>query len=100
MDSDPLNRFRSRHDRCVMQTFQPYPFHWVPAAGLRHASTDARPEGSLAYVTGTSVSTLCRQELSADNSEIAWLWPTCGGCDTEAHRIARKLAASATEGIF
>ncbi|WP_237710849.1 zinc finger protein [Saccharopolyspora spinosa] len=74
-----------------------YPFHWVPAAGRRHASTDRRPEGALAYPTGTSVSTLCRQELSADNWELAWLWSACGDCDSEAHRIARDLLATATE---
>ncbi|MEV5539447.1 zinc finger protein [Saccharopolyspora shandongensis] len=80
-----------------MRLFQPYPFHWVPAAGLRHASTDRRPDGALAYPTGTFVSTLCRQELPADNSEIAWLWSTCGDCDAEAHRIVRQLPDPAME---
>ncbi|MGW1679832.1 zinc finger protein [Saccharopolyspora sp. NPDC002376] len=74
-----------------------YPFHWVPAAGWRHASTDRRPEGALAYPTGTSVRTLCREQLSADNSEIGWLWPTCDSCNSEAHRIARELTASSIE---
>nr|WP_093274582.1 zinc finger protein [Saccharopolyspora shandongensis] len=68
-----------------------YPFHWVPAVGLRHASTDRRPDGALAYSAGTLVSTLCRQALFADNSEIAWLWSTCGVCDAEARRIVRQL---------
>lgn len=74
-----------------------YPFHWVPAAGRRHASTDRRPEGALAYPSGTSVTTLCRERLTADNSEIGWLWPTCAECNGEAHRIVRDLPASSTE---
>ncbi|KAA5829161.1 zinc finger protein [Saccharopolyspora hirsuta] len=77
--------------------YQPYPFHWVPAAGQRHASTDRRPEGALAYPTGTSVATLCREQVVADNSEIGWLWPTCDGCNTEAHRIAREHRTTSTE---
>ncbi|MDA3644948.1 hypothetical protein LZ318_03800 [Saccharopolyspora indica] len=76
--------------------YQPYPFHWVPAAGQRHASTDRRPEGALAYPTGTSVATLCREQVVADNTEIGWLWPTCDGCNTEAHRIVRELSATST----
>ncbi|MEV0055987.1 zinc finger protein [Saccharopolyspora shandongensis] len=55
--------------------FQPYPFHWVPAAGQRHASTDARPSGG--YPTGMEVATLCGCRLDADNSELAWFWNTC-----------------------
>ncbi|WP_328592562.1 zinc finger protein [Saccharopolyspora elongata] len=77
--------------------YRAHPFHWVPAAGLRHASTDRRPDAALAYPTGTSVSPLCRQRLSADNSELAWLWSTCRDCDAEAHRIARTLHTPATE---
>jgi hypothetical protein len=73
-----------------------YPFHWVPAAGQRHASTDARPDGVLVYETGTSVSTLCQRKLSADNSELAWLWSTCRDCNSEAHRIAQGLASMAS----
>ncbi|RKT83771.1 zinc-finger [Saccharopolyspora antimicrobica] len=73
-----------------------YPFHWVPAAGQRHASTDRRPEGALAYPSGTSVTTLCREQVIADNSEIGWLWPTCDSCNTEAHRIARELPTTST----
>ncbi|MCI2422028.1 hypothetical protein MOQ72_31810 [Saccharopolyspora sp. K220] len=65
-----------------------HPFHWVPAEGQRHASLDSRPGGG--YPTGMAVSTLCEQRLSADNSELGWLWSTCGDCNTEAHRIARR----------
>lgn len=65
-----------------------HPFHWVPAAGARHASLDVRPDGALAYPSGTGVQTLCGQRLTADNSELAWLWETCRGCDAEARRIS------------
>ncbi|GAA2817592.1 zinc finger protein [Saccharopolyspora taberi] len=63
-----------------------YPFHWVPCEGSRHASLDARPAGG--YPTGTEVTTLCGKRLPADNSELAWLWPTCPPCNREAHRLA------------
>lgn len=76
-----------------------YPFHWVPAAGERHASADRRPEGALAYPTGTSVGTLCRERLSADNSEIGWLWPTCDGCNAEVHRLAREVSTGSIERV-
>ncbi|MGW5644489.1 zinc finger protein [Saccharopolyspora sp. NPDC003752] len=66
--------------------FQPYPFHWVPAAGQRHASTDARPPGG--YPTGMEVATLCGCRLDADNSELAWFWNTCPGCNRSAHALA------------
>lgn len=65
-----------------------YPFHWVPAGGARHASTDARPDGALAYPSGTGVRTLCGADLVADNSEVAWLWSTCADCNAAARRIA------------
>lgn len=64
-----------------------YPFHWVPAAGQRHASLDEKPCGS-AYQSGTQVRNLCRQDLPADNSDVAWLWQTCGDCNTEARLLA------------
>ncbi|KAA5830206.1 zinc finger protein [Saccharopolyspora hirsuta] len=64
-----------------------YPFHWVPAAGQRHASLAEKPVGC-AYPTGTQVETLCQQEVSADNSEVAWLWGTCAECNREARRLA------------
>ncbi|MFI0468513.1 zinc finger protein [Saccharopolyspora sp. 5N102] len=67
-----------------------YPFHWVPADGQRHASLDSRPGGG--YPTGMSVSTLCERELPADNSDLGWLWSTCGDCNAEAHRIAGTRA--------
>ncbi|MDA3624906.1 hypothetical protein OU415_05625 [Saccharopolyspora sp. WRP15-2] len=63
-----------------------YPFHWVPAEGERHASLDSRPGGG--YPTGMEVSTLCRKQLSADNSEVGWLWSTCRDCNLTAHRMA------------
>ncbi|MEV6234802.1 zinc finger protein [Saccharopolyspora shandongensis] len=64
-----------------------YPFHWVPAAGQRHASLDERPCGC-SYPTGTQVLTLCLQQLSADDSELAWFWDTCSECNREARRLA------------
>ncbi|MDI2030371.1 zinc finger protein [Saccharopolyspora sp. TS4A08] len=69
-----------------------YPFHWVPSALARHASEDPRPEGTFVYPTGTSVSTLCGlTEQSADNSELAWFWPTCEDCYEKARKIADSL---------
>ncbi|MCI2418758.1 hypothetical protein MOQ72_15055 [Saccharopolyspora sp. K220] len=64
-----------------------YAFHWVPADGQRHASTDERPCGC-SYPTGTQVMTLCWREVVADNSELAWLWATCPDCDIEVRRLA------------
>jgi zinc finger protein len=69
-----------------------YPFHWVPADGLRHASLDERPCGCR-YPTGTEVSTLCRREVVADDGELAWLWETCADCNAEAHRLADRATA-------
>ena len=51
-------------------------FHWVPANLQRHASTDTKPAHGN-YPTGISVGTLCNRELNADNTELAWFWPTC-----------------------
>ncbi|GAA0509907.1 hypothetical protein GCM10011581_42840 [Saccharopolyspora subtropica] len=73
-----------------------HPFHWVPAEGQRHASLDFRPGGG--YPTGMTVSTLCKQQLSADNSQLAWLWETCRDCNKEAHRIARSSAQHHAQG--
>lgn len=73
-----------------------YPFHWVPAGGVRHASTDARSAGLLVYPTGTPVSTLCGLDAVADNSELAWLWATCAECNSQAHRIAQSFTGSIT----
>ncbi|MGP4019693.1 zinc finger protein [Saccharopolyspora sp. 5N708] len=69
-----------------------YPFHWVPAGGARHASLDAHPGGAFCYPSGTSVRTLCEQQLTADNSVLAWLWDTCGTCNDEARRLACTVA--------
>lgn len=64
-----------------------HPFHWVPAAGQRHASCTEKPVGC-AYPTGTQVTTLCQRDVRADNSEVAWLWATCAECNREARRLA------------
>lgn len=64
----------------------PHPFHWVPAEEQRHASLDARPGGG--YPTGYRVTTLCGHDLVADDSALAWFWPTCAECNTRAHRLA------------
>ncbi|WP_190819464.1 zinc finger protein [Saccharopolyspora pogona] len=68
-----------------------HPFDWVPAEGERHASLDSRPGGG--YPTGMAVLTLCRKQLSADNSQLGWLWSTCRDCSAEAHRIAASQAS-------
>ncbi|WP_407074752.1 zinc finger protein [Saccharopolyspora sp. SCSIO 74807] len=70
----------------------PYPFHWVPAAGQRHATLDARPGGG--YPTGISVETLCGVQICADNSEFGWLWPTYPECAPETRRLAEEYAAA------
>jgi hypothetical protein len=64
-----------------------YPFHWVPCEGRRHASLDEHPPGR-SYLTGTEVTTLCGQELVAENSEFGWFWDTCPTCYQEALRLA------------
>ncbi|QIZ35436.1 zinc finger protein [Saccharopolyspora sp. ASAGF58] len=69
-----------------MTTYRPRPYSWVPADGLRHASTDARPLGG--YATGVVVETLCGHQLRADNTDIGWLWETCAGCNAKAHELA------------
>jgi hypothetical protein len=82
------------HKMKIVEVTSMYPFHWVPAEGQRHASLDLRPGGG--YPTGMTVSTLCQRELSADNSELAWLWSTCRACNSEAHRIAQGVASMAS----
>lgn len=64
----------------------PHPFHWVPAEGERHASTDVRPPGG--YPTGTNVTTLCGQCLTAEDGVLPWLWTTCSSCNATARRMA------------
>ncbi|WP_010313341.1 hypothetical protein [Saccharopolyspora spinosa] len=39
-----------------------YPFHWLPAAGQRHASLDERPLGASIYPAETEVETLLPPE--------------------------------------
>lgn len=65
--------------------FRPHPFSWVPADGRRHATTDAKPRGGY---HGNRVQTLCDRRVCVDNSDIAWLWPTCPECNTSAHELA------------
>lgn len=64
-----------------------YPFHWVPCEGRRHASLDEHPHGR-SYPTDTEDTTLCGQELVAENSEFGWFWDTCPTCYREALRLA------------
>ncbi|MCI2421603.1 hypothetical protein MOQ72_29635 [Saccharopolyspora sp. K220] len=65
-----------------------YPFHWVPAGGARHASLDPHPDSAFCYPSGIGVRTLCGQQVTADNSVLAWLWSTCPDCNDEARRLA------------
>ncbi|MBB5159985.1 zinc finger protein [Saccharopolyspora phatthalungensis] len=67
--------------------FRPHPFHWVPAEGKRHASTDPKPFKG--YPTGFVVATLCGHQLAADNSEPAWFWEMCAACDVKARDLAK-----------
>ena len=64
-------------------------FHWVPSADQRHASLDTKPANGN-YPTGTCVKTLCGRHLVADNTDIAWLWPTCSECNSDAHKLAQR----------
>lgn len=66
----------------------PHPFTWTPtpADRRRHASLDATPGPG--FPTGTTVRTLCGHRLVAENTDMAWLWPTCDGCDKRTREIA------------
>lgn len=66
--------------------YRPHPFSWIPACGKRHASADTKPLGG--YPNGFVVATLCRHQLPADNSDVAWLWETCPECNVKAHELA------------
>ncbi|MGI8309504.1 hypothetical protein [Saccharopolyspora hattusasensis] len=47
------------------------------------------------------VLTLCRKQLSADNSQLGWLWSTCRDCNAEAHRIAAsQVSVVPGDGTF
>ncbi|WP_093148377.1 zinc finger protein [Saccharopolyspora antimicrobica] len=71
-----------------MPTYQPHPFHWVPADGQRHASADPHPLGASVYSSGADVTTLCERTVEADVSELAWLWATCADCNAAARVLA------------
>ncbi|MBB5156776.1 zinc finger protein [Saccharopolyspora phatthalungensis] len=64
-------------------SYQPHPFSWAPAGGLRHASTDTRPRKG--YPTGFVVATLCGYQLAAENTTLAWLWDKCPACNDKVH---------------
>ena len=68
--------------------YQPHPFHWIPAQGKRHASSESYAAGVQGYPDGSEVSMLCEQKLAADNSPLAWLWDTCESCNVAAHLLA------------
>ncbi|GAA0516326.1 hypothetical protein GCM10011581_46210 [Saccharopolyspora subtropica] len=70
-----------------MATYRPHPFHWVPAAGQRHASTDPHSAGNV-YATGADVTTLCERRVKAETDELAWLWETCPDCNAAARVLA------------
>ena len=64
-----------------MATYQPHPFHWVPAGGQRHAS-HAR------VAAGDAAAMLCGERVVATYSATAWLWHTCENCNQSAHELA------------
>ncbi|SFS71177.1 zinc finger protein [Saccharopolyspora flava] len=70
-----------------------HPFHWVPALGERHASTDPRPSGG--YPAGSTITTLCDRQMNAEVGEMAWLWTTCPACNAEAHRMVGGVRQTA-----
>lgn len=62
-----------------------YPFRWRPAQGKRHATTAKRLEPQ------SQVEALCGELVElAEPTDVAWLWPTCVGCDKQAHVIAER----------
>lgn len=62
-----------------------YPFRWRPAEGERHATTAPKLE------PGTQVEALYGDVVElAVPDDLAWLWPTCVGCDKQAHVIAEQ----------
>lgn len=68
-----------------------HPFRWVPADGGRHATADVRLAG--AYATGETIVALCARKVTvARSTEVAWLWPTCSECNSEAHALAESGA--------
>lgn len=77
-----------RTEVTTMPGYRPHPFHWVPADGRRHASTDEHPPGASIYPDGTETSTLCQRTVKADTSDTAWLWETCLDCNSAAHELA------------
>jgi hypothetical protein len=64
-----------------MATYQPHPFHWVPAGGQRHAARTR-------VDAGLEARTLCGERVRATYSDTAWLWETCADCDVAAHKLA------------
>lgn len=64
-----------------MATYQPHPFHWVPAGGRRHASQGRVDEGEAAQM-------LCGEHVVASYADTAWLWETCSPCNIAAHELA------------
>lgn len=68
--------------------WSPHPFHWVPAGGLRHASTDPHPNGGVAYPDNTEVGVLCGGAHRAHGSDESWLWPECETCRARACELA------------
>ncbi|QIZ39278.1 hypothetical protein FDZ84_05175 [Saccharopolyspora sp. ASAGF58] len=64
----------------------PHPFHWVPADGKRHASTDPKPHKG--YPAGFVVATLCGYQLAAESTTLSWFWETCPTCNDKAHALA------------
>lgn len=63
-----------------------HPFRWVPADGARHATADVRLAG--AYTPGDEIDSLCGNRVTvAEPTDIAWLWPTCTDCYSEARAL-------------
>ncbi|TDD06176.1 hypothetical protein E1181_13005 [Saccharopolyspora terrae] len=84
----------TRRDTAEKESVRMHPFHWVPALGERHASTDHRPSGG--YPAGSTITTLCDREMRAEVGEMAWLWNTCPACNAEAHRMVGAVRQTAT----
>ncbi|GAA4862819.1 zinc finger protein [Saccharopolyspora cebuensis] len=62
--------------------YRPHPFSWCPAHEHRHATKAAK------WHDGEQVTTLCGASVTAADTVLAWLWPTCERCDVHAHELA------------
>ncbi|MEV5538637.1 zinc finger protein [Saccharopolyspora shandongensis] len=74
----------------------PHPFRWQPGDGQRHATRKLRPRGG--FPVDAQIETLCGKQITADNSDVAWLWTTCPECNRFAHELTGTPIAPCSPG--